>query len=251
VQGHTGRTALPEADAAYWQDKAPTQRYAPFDVYTSTAATASTSLTYVLTPGYFNAVAMYGLAGTSYTITLKDATGGTVLYTQTGDLSEPPIGWYEYLFGTLKPLSKLIITDLPIRPTSELTITLTGATVSVGMIVCGDLTSLAGAGLWGGILDGASAEPISYSYINTNTDGTLNIVHRYAATNLRASVVMPRAEADSVLASVQGVLDVPVAWIASTVTGYAGLSTFGLGSGSITYDSFGTATLSINVKGII
>ncbi len=63
--------------------------------------------------------------------------------------------------------------------------------------------------------------------------------------------MMPREEADAVLQSVQNVLDVPVAWIATQATGYAGLTTFGLGSGKMSYDSFGMATLSINVKGLV
>jgi hypothetical protein len=62
---------------------------------------------------------------------------------------------------------------------------------------------------------------------------------------------MPKSEADEVLASVQSVLDVPVAWIASSTHGYAGLSTFGLGSASMAYDSPATATLSLTVKGTI
>jgi hypothetical protein len=245
---------LPENLPTRWQDVGPTDRYAPFDIYTNTAATTVTSLAYVLTPGYFNALALYGLTGAQYTITVKAVTEGSIIFTRTGFLSEDPAGWYEYLFTATKPKTKIIFTDIPIRPTAEVTLTITaaiGVTVAVGMIVLGDYASLSGDGLWGGTEYGASAEPVTYSYIKTEDDGTTKIVKRHSATNLRVSVSMPTEEADAVLQSVQSVLDVPVAWIATGVVGYEGLTTFGIGSSSMKYGSFGTATLDINVKGLV
>ena len=252
---HTSAASpLPENDPTRWVDIGPTQRWAPFDTYTSTTATATTSITYVLTPGYFNALALYGLTGSAYTITIKDAPGGTTLTTRTGYLTEDPMGWYEYLFGAPRTINKVVETDLPIRPNAEATITITAASgqpVGIGMIVAGDYTSLVGNGDWGGTQYGAKAEPITYSYIKTADDGTTTIVRRHAATNMRVTIAMPRAEADAVLQAVQNVLDVPVAWIATDATGYRGLNTFGLGSGSMSYDSFGSANLEITVKGMI
>lgn len=244
----------PELDPTRWVDVRPTNKWAPFDIYTSTAATATTSISYTLTPGYFNAVALYGLTGAQYSLTLKDATGGTVIWSESDYLLEPPTGWYDYLFGTPKPLTKLVFSELPIRPAAELTITITAASgqpVGIGMIVCGDMVSLAGNGEWGGTQYGASAEPVTYSYIKTADDGTTTIVRRHAGTNLNVNIMMPRDQADSVLASVQRVLDTPVAWVATDVAGYAGLTTFGIGSGKMSYDSFGIATLSISVKGLV
>ena len=247
-------TISPQLDPTRWVDMRPTNKWAPFDIYTSTKAETVTSLTYTLTPGYFNSVALYGLTGTQYSISVKDAPGGVVIYTKSGFLIDDPVGWYEYLFGKTKTADKLIFNGIPIRPNAEITITISAATsaaVGVGMIVCGDYVSLVGSGEWGGVQYGASAEPVTYSYIKTNDDGTTQIVKRHSATNLRVQIAMPRAEADAVLQSVQGVLDVPVAWIATDAQGYAGLSAFGLGSGSMSYDSFGVATLSISVKGLV
>lgn len=251
VQASTGRTALPEVDAAYWLEKRPTKRWAPFDSYTSTAATGTTSMTYVLQPGYFNALGMYGLVGTSATITVKNAPGGATIYSNTVSLLENPTGWWEFLFLPVRQISKIILTNIPIRPTAELTITLTGATVEVGMINVGDYKSLIGDGDWGGTQYGASAEPVSYSYIKTNADGTTTIVRRNAATSMRASIILPRDQADYALACVQDVLDVPVSWVATDANGFTGLNVFGLGSGSLSYDSFNIATLDLSVKGMI
>lgn len=244
----------PELAPTVWADIRPTNKWAPFDIYTSTAAATVTTLIYVLTPGYFNAVALYGLTGAQYSLTVKDTTGGAVIYSKSGYTSADPVGWYEYLFAAPKPLDKLVFTNIPIRPAAEITLTITAASgqpVGLGMLVCGDYVSLSGAGEWGGAQYGASAEPVTYSYIKTNDDGTTQIVRRHAATNLRVTIMMPREEADAVLQSVQSVLDMPVAWVATDATGYAGLTTFGIGSGSMSYDSFSTASLAITVKGLI
>ena len=247
-------TVSPELDPTRWVDTRPTNKWAPFDIYTSTAAATVTTMTYVLTPGYFNAIALYGLTGSQYTLTVKDEAGGTTIYTRTGYLYADPIGWYEYLFGTLKSVNKLVFTGIPPRPEAEITLTITAATgeaVGLGMFAVGDYVSLAGEGEWGGALQGASAEPVTYSYIKTNADGTTSIVRRHAATNLRVTVALPRTEADAVLQAMQDVLDVPVAWIATDAQGYVGLTTFGIGSGSMRYDSFSVANFEINVKGLV
>jgi hypothetical protein len=258
VQAHTGRTATPETDGAFWLDAGPTQRYAPFDSYTTTAATGTASLTYVLNPGYFNAISLYGLTGAQIVVTVRDGPGGPVIYRypETGALSllDPPTGWYSYYFGRRKAIQKLVLSNLPIRPNAELTIQITasaGVPVGVGMINIGDLTPVVGEAEWGGTTWGASAEPTSYSYIKTNDDGTTTIRRRSKATNLRATVTMPRENADIAIAAIQQVLDVPVSWISTTIPGYDGLNVFGIGSGSLSYDSFGVATLQLNIKGLI
>lgn len=247
-------TVSPELDPTRWVDTRPTNKWAPFDIYTSTAAATVTTMTYVLTPGYFNAIALYGLVGTGYTLTVKDVSGGTAIYTSTGYLYGAPEGWYEYLFGGIKPMDKLVFTDIPIRPAAEITLTITAAAsapVGLGMMAIGDYVSLAGSGDWGGTQYGASAEPVTYSYIKTNEDGTTTIVRRHSATNLRVTVSMPREYADAVLQSMQSVLDVPVAWIATSASGYAGLTTFGIGSGSMKYDNFSVANFEISVRGLV
>jgi hypothetical protein len=254
VKAHSSRTALPEVDGLYWLDKSPTQRFAPFDIYTSTAATGVTSISYVLTPGYFNAMALYGLTGTNVEITIKDEPGGNTIYSYVQGLSEDPPGWYEFLFSPLKLITKKILKELPIRPNAELIVTVTagaGNAVGIGMINVGDYRSLVGDGSWGGTEYGASAEPVSYSYTKVDADGTTKIIRRTSATGMRATVMLPREQADAALSLIQDVLDLPVSWVATDASGYAGLNVFGLGSASVGYDGPGHATLNINVKGLI
>jgi hypothetical protein len=254
VAGHTGRTALPEADTAYWLDFAPTQRWAPFDIYTTTAATGTTSMTYVLSPGFMNASSLYGLVGSDYTFTVKDAPGGATLFSRSGDLFAQAIGLYELLFVPLLQIDKLVFSDIPISPTAELTVTVTAAAsdpVEIAMINVGDLRAVIGAAEWGGTEYGASADPKSYSYIKVYDDGTMDIVRRGKATDMIGTVVMPKESAQYAVETIQQALDIPVSCIAATVDGYAYLNVFGLISGSVVASSPGHAKLNYSVKGFI
>lgn len=237
-----------------WLDYGPTNRWAAFDGVVNTPSTATTSFTYVLLPGVFNAIAFYGLDGATISVSIKDAPAGSVFYSYSGSLQEPPVDYYDYYFGVVKGLSKLVLSGILPQANPEVTITVTaasGVTVSAGMIAVGDLRPLISDGGIGGTQQGASAEPFTYSYINTDAFGRTSIVRRHSATNMRASVVLPKTDADAALATVQSVLDVPAAWIATDAQGYAGLNVFGLGSGSLGYEGPNHATLNITVKGFI
>lgn len=254
-QTHNGRSTPPEEDPEYWEDVGPTRRWAPFDQYVSTGASGTTSMTYVLTPGYFNALALYGLAGTHIDITIKDEPGGAAIYSYSTDLYEPPAGWYEYLFLPPRPITKLFLKQLPIRPNAELTIHITsgaGQSVGIGMIALGDLVTLVGdLAPFGGVEYGASAEPVTYSYIKTDDFGNTTIVRRHKSTGVNAKIVLPERNADEALRLIQEVLDVPVAWIATGKPSYSGLNVFGLGSARVSYEAPGLARIDLTVKGMI
>lgn len=253
VQAHTGRTALPEVDTAYWLEKRPTSRWAAFDAYRNTKALTTGTFTYVLRPGFFNALGFFGLVGGSLVVTIKDAPGGAVAYTSTTDLTDPYTGFYELLTRPPGQLTSVVLRDLPLLPDPELTITITaGAGVSrgVGMIAIGDLAPLIDEALWGGVEPGAQASPKTYSYFKTNADGTTEIKRGLAATDLSGSIVMPTEMADRVVSLVQSVLDVPAAWVLTDEAGFTGLTGFGLGSGSISYENT-ISKFTFTVKGYI
>lgn len=253
LQAHSGRTALPEVDTLFWQDIGPTKRHAPFDKYTTTSATGTTSITYVLRPGFFDAISLYGLTGSAIEITAKDEPGGTVHMHYSGGLYAPATGIYELMFTPLQPIEKLVFFGIPISPTAELTITVTAATgdpVGIGMINVGDLRHIIGDAEWGGVEHGVEALPKSYSYIKTYDDGSVEIKRRGKSTDLRGSVSMPAASATYAMATIQSVLDVPVSIICTTKDGYAWLNVFGLISGSLK-DGSGLVTFSFDAKGFL
>lgn len=246
----------PELDQTRWQDRRPTNKMAPFDIYTSTAAkTTATDIVYPITARFCNAVALYGAVGTTYDVTVRDVAGGAVIYNKTGRLREPSRGWYSYLFGGRRPLAKVIAKGIPIRPAAEITISIhagAGAMRALGMIVLGKYRPLIGLGPWGGTEHGASAEPVSYGYVRTEDDGTTTWQPGHSATNLRGRVVLPRNQADQAVLLLQEVLGIPVACIATDAGGYSGLSTFGIiSTAPVSYDESDKASIDISVKGIV
>ena len=254
VQAHSGRTALPENDAAYWLEYGPTNKWAMFDTQVSTQSSITTPLTIVLNPGNFNAIALYGLEGGTVNISVKNQTGGTVIFTKTIDLTEPPLDWYDWAFGRIRPLSKTIIDGITPYDTAELTISITaaaGVTVKAGMFLVGDFISLIGESNWGGTTYGATAEPVDFSYIKTDDYGNTAIVKRRNATDMRAKIVLPISEADFALSVIQQALATPCAWVSSDSSGYSGLNVFGLGSGTVSYEGPNHSEISIYVKGLV
>lgn len=231
-----------------WLDYGPTNKWAMLDSVVSTPTTIATPLTIVLHPGQHNAIFMAAIDASDYSITVKDAPGGTVVFTETGTLeaSMPP-DYYEHFFDRFKPQTDLLVTDIPPYVDCEVTITLTkgSGNVSCGILALGDLRQL------GLTQYGARAKPKTYSYISIDDFGNNTIVRRKAAKDMSATAWLALSEANTVLDDITAVLDVPCAVIAVEGAEYTGLRVFGLISGEVSYDYPQDCLLSIEVKGLI
>ena len=237
-----------------WLDTRPTNKWAAFDGQITTQSSLVTPLTYVLLPGLFNAVALYGLDGSNISVSIKDAPGGSVIYTYTSSLQQPPIDYYDYYFGAIRPMTKVLLSGITPYANPEVTISITsgvGVTVKAGMIAFGNLRSLISVQGTGGTQYGAKAKPITYSYIGTDIYGNTKIIRRSKATDMDIQVTVPIGDADRALASIQEVLDVPAAWIATDIANYSGLNVFGLASGDVSYSGPTHSIITVNVKGFI
>lgn len=255
VQAHAGRTTTPDKDPNYWQYKQPSQKWAALDRNISTQSRGITPLTYVLRPGFINALALYGLDGVNYTVTVKSTPGGTVTQTFTGILQEPPLDLYDWAFGRIKTLSKLVITDIVPYPDMEITITITAATgveVGLALIAVGDMRLLLGDDAeWGGPEYGATAEPLSYSYPDIDKWGNYKLASGAAVNGMSLDIAMPQTSADYVVATLLEVLGQAAAVIATNVPGYDALNVFGKVTGSVRYEGPTHAKLNLKVQGII
>ena len=236
-----------------WRDTRATNRWAAFDTKRSNQTALVTPLTYVLRPGIFNAIAFYGLDGVTLTVSIKDTPGGTVVYTYTGDLSELPLDHYDYYFGRIRLLSKVLLSGINIYADPEVTISITAGaavTVKAGVIAIGDLRPLLAVDDTGGTQYGASIKPVTTGYMSRDAAGNNVLNDRVNSTDMDIRIQMPIADVNAALATMQDVLSAPAAWIGSDLAEYAGLNAFGQGSGSVTYTGPGYAIISLTVRGL-
>lgn len=233
----------------YWIDADPTNKFAAFDpeINTQTVGTGTT-LSYTIKPGYFNGFALFGLDADSIVGTVKDATGGTVIYSYSGPLEgSAPADYYEYFFDRFKPQTQFIATGIDPYNGAEITLTLTKLSggPKIGMFAIGDMRPL------GVPKRGASVEPIDYSRVVTDSFGRTRTKKGHNATGLVISCRMNIEDANTVLNTVKELLGVPVVVVGSTATMYEALTVFGLISARQQYDEFEIPVINITVKGTI
>ncbi len=233
----------------YWLDVGPTNRWAMFDNEISSQTTATSTMTVVLHPGNFNTVYYGGLEAGTLSMTVKDAPGGTVIFTYSGTLegSAPP-DYYEWCFDPFSPLRSKIVPNIPAYHDMELSFTLSsggGAIVKCGVVAVGLLKIL------GTTQQGAQAQPKTYSYVATDKYGKTTIKKGKSATDITASALINPREARTVQNTIEDVLGVPCMLSCSDSADYSGLNGFGLVSGKVTYKTAESSEVSITQEGLI
>lgn len=242
--------------AGYWlkDEGAPTNRMAPFDKYMFTKARRPTSLTYVLTPGFVNGLAIYGLEGDTLTVTVKGA-GVDLIPPRTVDLWEQAYGEYEYLFGDLQRGTYYTLKDLPLHPAVQITITVArntaGQEAAIGFISVGTWKKLLAPmqkGI-GGTQYGVEASTRDYSYVKDNDDGTYTEVTGRKATNINLSCVIDATAAPAAKSLLDQILGKAVAVEVSELARYSHLATVAKVTGTIRTTSWTTAEANLQLKG--
>lgn len=233
--GGVSNTA-PELDATRWKNMRPTNKWAPFDEYTGTAAQDTTAdLVYTFTGRFCNALHLRGLVGAGIVVSVKDAPAGTQIFrypaTGVAQLKKAALGYWDYAYGDRRQRTVLSLFDLPIRSNAEITVTISAASGqkrALGLLVCGKLRNLIGRG-WGGVEQDAEANPKTYTQRvpSPSGDGTYTTVVRGSSTDLSLTLHFPRANADACVDQLKDLMTRPVAVIATRVPGFDGLSGFG------------------------
>lgn len=251
-----GSGAPPENDPTRWLDVGPTNRWKAFDPYSVTPTVADGTLTYVIRPGAFvTGISIWKPQGDTYSIVVKDAPGGTVIASKTGDLYEQAVGFYEYLFQPWRLLQKISLDSIPLAADPEITVTITapaGTRAAIGTLLIGDWRVFIGAGEWGGTEYGASSSRQSFSYLAYNDDGTIKSeVIRASRREVRASVVVPAEEAMYADALIEEILNIAVEFEATDLPRYGYLNLIGRLTADMTAENFSMTKININVKGSI
>lgn len=232
----------------WWTDYGPTNRWAMFDGDVSTQTIVASPLTFVLTPGTFNTVYWAGLDADDLTVTIKDAPGGNVVFSETVSLEGSAPGDYdEYFWDPFKPLTDLLIKDVEQYAVAEISVAIsaTGRPVKCGFMALGDLRFI-GKTLWG-----VEVKPRSFSYVKTDEFGRTKIKRRKATTDLSLTAVVHPDKADGVVDIMQEVLDVVVVWIGSDLEKHRSMRVVGLGNGVMKYPNPGECHLQLSVMGVI
>ena len=160
-----GTTATaPESDTTNWLDIGSTNRWAQFDRKVGSKTVGTASVTTVIKPGGAEGLALLDVVGTSVDVTVRETTGGTVVYTKHVDLDASIVtSVYDWMYGEYTQRLNVVLTDLPGQyPSGEITVTVNSTSGgAIGVLAAGRVQSLgateygAGAGIinWGKVAD--------------------------------------------------------------------------------------------------
>lgn len=207
-----------------WLDVGSTNRWALFDNEVGSLTTATTSMTYVLTPGLVEGISFLEISAETVQIIMKDAVGGSVIYNETFNLDGSIVdSFYSWFFEPYAVTPELSITDLPVGYYNpEITIVISGAgTVSCGVCKFGTVTNI------GGTEYGATLGIISYSRKETNEFGRVVIVPRRFVKTLEAKIHSDSTELRRIYRALGELKDIPCVWIGSDAAGYESLTVYG------------------------
>ena len=243
INNRIGTTTL------WWIDVDPTNKWAMFDGEVSTQTTIATSLTTVIRPSFFNAIYFGKLLGEQIDVSIKDAPGGSVIYTYSDSLENSrPGDYYEHFFAPFRQQQDLLLRDIPPYYNMEITSTISSASgnVACGIMDVGDLRLL-GMTEWD-----AEAMPKTYSYTDLDKFGRSKIVRRKSAHDVQLTATLDLETADYVMETIKSLLDVPAVWVGIDLNGgYTPLRLYGLGSGRIVYKNHRECSLNLTVKGFV
>lgn len=254
ITAHTGVTTLPENDPTNWQEYAPTQRWCPFDEYSAATVTTRTdaNIVYALQARYANSIYLSGLIGKTVTVRVNDVAGGAEIYNRATNLKRDSTSYYDYYFGQRKKITKLLLTDLPIRAAAEVVVTVgadSAQTRALGLCVIGKKRNFKMNGI-GGAEWGFTATPKTLSTISSSFDGKVTITPRYSYIELRGNTSFETRYADFAVQQLTDLLSRPVVWFATEKAGFDGLQTFGLATANMSYTPAMTRA-EIEVKGFM
>lgn len=246
------------AGGEFWakDDEAPTNRWAPFDEYLFSKARNAGEVTYVLTPGFVDGIAVHAVEADHLHISATAGAGGPNLIAPVSvDLWDQAYGLYEYLFGDLQRGTKYTLKGIPLHPDVHITITASRNTPSEEAAI-----GYIGVGQWqrlyaphtniGAVLAGATAELKSYSYFKQSEQTGLYTRKRgRQSIDLSFDAVVEAAEGNRIRNLLSRILDVPVPIEASSLNQFQWLSTVGFVTGTVKASSTAHSEVSFKIKG--
>lgn len=246
-------TVAPELDTTsppVWMDVGPTNKWAPFDDVVGTLATGPSPLSYVLSVGFTDSLALFELGGRYVDVVMKDGTGGVVVYQKRIDLEVTDIETiFDWFFSDLDLRTDIVITDLPGQYASaelSLTITSTSGGASVGVIKPGLISDL------GETQYGARVGIDDYSRKERNEFGNTVITKRAYSKRGSFTMLTTLGTFNRIYRTLAALRATPCVYIGTEAAGYEPLLIYGFFTSfniDISYPSYHLCSL--DIEGLI
>lgn len=242
----------PDTSPLYWRNYAPSNRWRMFDSAVGTITSAVGGLTVVMRPGAVGGIALLELVGKSVSIVMKDAPGGTVIYTKTVLLDGTEItSFYDWFYTEYTQLGDLVLTDLPVHFVSnELTVTLEAAS-PVAVVECGVCH-------FGEVVDigiaqqGASVGIVDYSKKSVDAFGNYSIQQRAFSKRADLQLVTKKSDFNRIYRALAALRSTPCIYIATENPGYEPLIVYGFYKDfSIDIAYFTTHLCNLSIEGLV
>lgn len=208
-----------------WLEIGSSNRWSQFDQKIGTATTSTSNLTTVLKPGSAEGLALLDLVGTSVSVSVKTATGGTVIYTKTIDLDGSIVeSVYDWMFGERIQKRNAILTDLPGQyPSMELTITVNSTSgAAVGVLAVGRVFTIGATEL------GAGAGIINFGKVSDDGFGNRTWIEGEWASRVTLPLVANSSDFNRIHRQLAGVRSTPCIYIGSNLDSMEPLVAYGV-----------------------
>jgi len=223
VQAANTGHALTDTD--WWIPVSANNVWAPFDDEIGTTSETLSPNVYVLRPGGTGGLGMFDIAARTAQVIMKDAPGGTTVYTRDIDLDASIIeSIYEWFFVEWEPQTDVVLTDLPEQFTAcELTVTLTATSgmAGIGVMKPGVVIGI------GNTKMGAKVGIVSYTKKTRNDFGNLTIVRRTNSKKNTLAVVTEKSRFNRVYRTLKALDGVLCVFIGTRRAGFDPLLIYG------------------------
>lgn len=216
--------STPETAPTRWTDIGPTNKWAMFDDVVGTVTQAATNLTVVLRPGAVGGLALLELTGNQAIITMKNAPGGSIVYSKTVSLDGTLISsFYEWFYTEYEQLTDVVLSDLPAHFfTPELTISITSSsTVSCGVCKFGGVIAI------GSAQNGATVGIVDYSRKSVDPFGNYSITKRAFSKRADLKIITEAVQFNRIFRTLADIRSTPCIFIGTEIPGYEPLIVYG------------------------
>jgi hypothetical protein len=251
IQAHTGRTALPEVDTAFWREVEYTQRWKMFDRLRTIPTVHTSPMVVELEPGVrCNAWFVTNVIAEQVTVSMID--GASTVYTKTLLMTRRNTrNWSDYFFGTFDPVRIALDDEMPLIASATIRFEFTSSTgtVSVGRAAVGRSVRM------GSTEVGADLDADNYSQIErSEVDGSVtNLVQRRNLPRNVMTVFFDPEDVDLLISLRDSLVATPVLWSAMGTLRdnpyFSALSLFGIYKRfRLTADGLTVGRLSLEVE---